>query len=213
MASIDLAEQFFLIGHDEFSGRPAVSNDLMECGLVGALFGALIVEGRLGVKDGKVVALDAEPTGEDLADRLVTTVDRQATSHRVRTWTEQLGSFAYQTIAERLVDSGTLRRESGRKLLGRPGERYPAVNVYEAARPRLKLNHVIRHREELDLDQAVLAALLTAVGIEAVLGVDMNREALRTVINSLLRAMPEQLQELLSGIDETVASISLTVHR
>ena len=213
MASIDLAEQFFLIGHDEFSGRPAVSNELMECGLVGALFGALVIEGRLGVKEGKVHALDPEPTGEDLADKLVATVDRQSSYHRVRTWTEQLGGFAYRTIAERLVDSGTLRREAGRKLLGRPGERYPAVNLYEAARPRLKLNHVIRHREELDLDQAVLAALLTAVGIEAVLGVDMNRESLRTVINSLLRAMPVQLQELLTGIDETVASISLTVHR
>ena len=213
MASIDLAEQFFLIGHDEFSGRPAVSEELMECGLVGALFGALVIEGRLGVKEGKVYALDPEPTGEDLADKLVTTVDRQSTNHRVRTWTEQLGAFAYRTIAERLVDSGTLRREAGRKMLGRAGERYPAVNLYEAARPRLKLNHVIRHREELDLDQAVLAALLTAVGIEAVLGVDMNRESLRTVINSLLRAMPVQLQELLSGIDEAVASISLTIHR
>lgn len=213
MASIELAEQFFLIGHDEFSGRPAVSIELMECGLVGALFGSLVIEQRLGIKEGKVVAIDPEPSGEDLADRLVTTVDRQATPHRVRTWTEQLGAFAYRTIAERLVDSGTLRRESGRKLLGRTGERYPAVNLYEAARPRLKLNHVIRHREELDLDQAVLAALLTAVGIEAVLGVDMNREALRTVINSLLGAMPVQLQELLAGIDEAVASISLTVHR
>jgi Golgi phosphoprotein 3 GPP34 len=213
MASIDLAEQFFLIGHDEFSGRPAVSEELMECGLVGALFGALVIEGRLGVKEGKVHALDPEPTGEDLADKLVATVDRQSTNHRVRTWTDQLGAFAYRTIAERLVESGTLRRETGRKMLGRSGERYPAVNLYEAARPRLKLNHVIRHREELDLDQAVLAALLTAVGIEAVLGVDMNREALRTVINSLLRAMPVQLQELLSGIDEAVASISLTIHR
>src|SRR5262245_56670382 len=130
MASIDLAEQFFLIGHDEFSGWPDVSYELMECGLVGALFGSLIIEGRRGVKEGKVHALDPEPTGEDLADRLVTTVDRQSVNHRVRTWTEQLGAFAYRTIAERLVDSGTLRREAGRKLLGRAGERYPAVNLY-----------------------------------------------------------------------------------
>lgn len=213
MAGIELAEQFFLIGHDEFSGRPAVSNELVECGLVGALFGALVIEGRLAVKEGKMLALDTTPSGDEFVDKLVRTVDQQSTNHRVRTWAEQLGSYAYRVIAERLVYAGTLRREFGRKLLGRPAERYPAVNLYEAARPRLKLNHVIRHREELDLDQAVLAALLTAVGIEAVLGVDMSREALRSVINSLLRAMPMQLQELLAGIDETVASVSLTIHR
>jgi hypothetical protein len=41
----------------------------------------------------------------------------------------------------------------------------------------------------------------------------MNRELLRSVMNSLLNAMPSQLQELLAGIDETVASISVTIHR
>src|SRR4249920_1595624 len=179
MANFELAEQFFLIGHDEFSGRPAVSIELVQCGLVGALFGELIIGGRLSIKDGRVVVLDREPTDGGLADRLVTTVDRQSTNHRVRTWAEQLGSDAYQIIADRLVASGTVRREHGRSTFRRSGERYPAVDLYNAARPRLMLNHVIRHREEMDLDQAVLAALLTAVGIEAVLGLDMNRELLR----------------------------------
>lgn len=213
MANFELAEQFFLIGHDEFAGRPAVNIELIQCGLVGALFGELIIDGRLSVKDGRVVVLDREPTDHGLADRLVTTVDQQSTNHRVRTWAEQLGSEAYQIVADRLVSSGTLRSERGRSVLRRSGERYPAVDLYNAARPRLMLNHVIRHREEMDLDQAVLAALLTAVGVEPVLGLDMSRELLRSVINSLLNAMPSPLQELLAGIDETVASISVTIHR
>lgn len=213
MANFELAEQFFLIGHDEFSGRAAVSNELVECGLVGALFAELIIDGRLGIKAGRVVVLDPEPTDGGLADRLVNTVDQQSTDHRVRTWAEQLGSDAYHIIAERLVATGTLRRERGRKMMGRPVERYPAVDLYNAARPRLMLNHVIRHREEMDLDQAVLVALLNAVGVEPVLGLDMSREVLRTVIHSLVNAMPSQLQELMAGIDEAVASISLTIHR
>jgi hypothetical protein len=209
--SITLAEQFFLISHDEFSGKPAVSIELVECGLVGALFGGLVVEGRLAVKEGKVIVLDGSPSGDELTDKFVGTVDRQATSHRVRTWAEQLGPDLYRIVAERLVAAGTLRRESGRKILGGPAVRYPAVDLYHAARPRLLLNHVIRHREEIDLDQAVLASLLTAVGVEALLGLDMSRDVLRSVINSLLRAMPIQLQDLMAGIDETVASASLTI--
>jgi hypothetical protein len=213
METIELAEQFFLIGHDEFSGKPAVSRDLVECGLVGAMFGGLVIEGRLGVKDGRVVVLDGLPGNSELTNRLVQTVDQQPTEHRVRTWAEQLGSYIYPIVAERLVVAGILRRDRGRSVLGRSAERYPAIDLYHAARPRLLLNHVIRHREEMDLDQAVVIALLAAVGIEAVLGLDINRDVLRSLISSLVNAMPMQLQELMAGIDETVASISLTIHR
>jgi hypothetical protein len=213
METIELAEQFFLISHDEFSGRPAVSHDLVECGLVGAMFGGLVIEGRLGVKEGKVVVLDGLPGNSELVNKLVRTIDQQPADHRVRTWAEQLGSYIYPLVAERLVAAGTLRRDRGRSVLGRAAERYPAVDLYHAARPRLLLNHVIRHREEMDLDQAVVIALLAAVGIEGVLGLDMNRDVLRSLINSLVNAMPTQLQELMAGIDETVASISLTIHR
>lgn len=213
METIELAEQFFLISHDEFSGKPAVSRDLVECGLVGAIFGGLVIDGRLGIKEGRVVVLDGFPGSDELTNKLVQTVDQQPTEHRVRTWAEQLGTFIYPIVAERLVAAGTLRRDRGRSVFGRSAERYPAVDLYHAARPRLLLNHVIRHREEMDLDQAVVIALLPAVGIEGVLGLEMNRDVLRSLINSLVNAMPTQLQELMAGIDETVASISLTIHR
>jgi hypothetical protein len=213
METIELAEQFFLISHDEFSGKPAVSHDLVECGLVGAMFGGLVIEGRLGIKEGKVVVLDGLPGNSELVNKLVRTVDEQPTDHRVRTWAEQLGGYIYPIVAERLVMAGTLRRDRGRSVLGRSADRYPAVDLYHAARPRLLLSHVIRHREEMDLDQAVVIALLAAVEIEGVLGLDLNRDVLRSLINSLVNAMPMQLQELIAGIDETVASISLTIHR
>ena len=88
MANFQLAEQFFLIGHDEISGRPVVSLELVECGLVGAMFGELIIEGRLSIKHGLIVVLDREPVDGDLSDSLVNTVDRQTNDHRVRTWAE-----------------------------------------------------------------------------------------------------------------------------
>lgn len=214
MADFDLAKQFFLIGHDEFTGRPAVSHELVECGLVGALFGELVIDGRLTVKDGgHVVVLDREPSGSVLADRLISTVDRQSTAYRVRTWASQLGPDAYELIADRLVAAGTLRREQRRTVVGRSRPRYPTVDLYLAARPRLELNHVIRHREEMDLPRAVLAALVATVGVDPVLGLDMSRDSFRAVVGSLVAAMPSPLQDLLTGIGETVASISLTIHR
>src|SRR6188472_3150625 len=75
MANVQLAEQFFLISHDEISGRPVVGIERIECGLVGAMFGELIIDGRLGIKDGLIVVLDKEPVGGGLSDSLVNTVD------------------------------------------------------------------------------------------------------------------------------------------
>ena len=211
MANVQLAEQFFLISHDEISGRPLVSIERVECGLVGAMFGELIIDGRLGIKDGFIVVLDREPIDGDLADSLVNTVDRQATDHHVRTWARELAPDAYRIIAERLIASGILRRERGRKLFSYLGERYPAVDLYDVARPRLMLNHVLHNREEIDLNHALLAALLSVVGVESIFGQDMSRQTLRILVNSLINAMPAQLQELIAGIDETVTSISMTM--
>jgi hypothetical protein len=41
---------------------------------------------------------------------------------------------------------------------------------------------------------------------------DTSRSALRSIVSSLINAMPSQLQELLAGIDETVTSISMAMH-
>ena len=81
MANVQLAEQFFLISHDETSGRPLVSIPRVECRLVGAMFGELIIDGRLGIKDGLVVVLDKEPVDGGLSDSLVKAVDQQSTDH------------------------------------------------------------------------------------------------------------------------------------
>lgn len=213
MANVQLAEQFFLISHDETSGRPLVRIERIECGLVGAMFGELIIDGRLGIKDGLVYVLDKEPVDGGLSDSLVNTVDQQSTEHPVRTWARELGRDAYRIMAERLIAGGLLRRQRGRKLFSHPGERYPAVDLYDVVRPRLMLNHVLYNREEIDLSHALLAALLSVVGVGSIGGHDTNRQALRSLVNSLINAMPGQLQELIAGIDETMASISITMYR
>jgi hypothetical protein len=75
------------------------------------------------------------------------------------------------------------------------------------------LNHVIYNREEIDLTHALLAALLSTVGVKFILGHDTNRDELRALVTSLIRAMPGQLQELVAGVDESMASISMTMYR
>ena len=119
MHSYRLSDEFFLIGHDEFTGKPAINRELIACGLSAALLAELMISGQLGMQDGRVTLLDTAPTGELVSDQVLELVGQQRKEHTVRTWTEHLGEPAYELVARRLVDEGVVRREEARRMLGR----------------------------------------------------------------------------------------------
>lgn len=51
-ATYRLADALFLIGHDEFTGKPHVAVDRLECGLAGAALAELMFEGRIALDGG-----------------------------------------------------------------------------------------------------------------------------------------------------------------
>jgi hypothetical protein len=208
-----LAEEFFLLGHDEFNGKPVINRELVGFGVVAAMICEQILEHRLGMLDGLVTVRDRRPTGEPVGDRLVAAVAAQPTAHSVRTWGENLGEEAYQLIAERLVGRGTLEHERGRRLLGGQVERFPAANLYQACRPRMWLAHVLVHPEDLDLQRAVSAALIGAIGTEQVMSGELGRQRVRQVIASFTDRLSDDLKQAVAGLRTAVEAGSLTIRR
>jgi hypothetical protein len=210
-----LAADFFLIAHDEFSGKLRVSPELLCCGLVGAQIADLITANRLAVEGGRVLATDVRSeVGDEVGDYVVESVSRQTSTHSVRVWIDTLSEVLYELVARRLVDDGVVRREQGgRQLMRRRPDRFPATDLLAAARPRLRLEHMLRTPQEFDLSGAILAVLVGSVGVETVLDPEIDRAVARELMTRLEENFPADLRVLIEGVEAAVSAVSLTVRR
>jgi hypothetical protein len=210
-----LAADFFLIAHDEFSGKPRISAVLLACGLAGAQLAELVMDGRIIVESGRLLATDARGDGGDeVGTYVVETIRQQSSTHSVRVWVETLVEMLPELVARQLIVDGVVRREEGgRQLMRRRPDRFPATDLLAAARPRLRLEHMLRTPQEFDLSGAVLAVLVGVLGVEPTLDPNIDRAETRELIDRLRTHMPSDLQNLIEGVEAAVAAASLTVRR
>ncbi len=205
---------FFLLVHDPFTGKLLISEDLLGCGLAGAQLGDLMMASRLQMIGGRVTAIaTSEVVTDDIAQFVVDSIVRQPDTHVVRTWTENLGPLLVELVARDMVSSGLLRRETGGGLLRRRADRFPAVDLLKAARPKVRLEHALRTPQELDLALGFLAALVWAVGVDRILDPDIDRSSARELVDEVFAHLPPTLSELVEGVRSAAAAISLRVRR
>ena len=214
-----LAADFFLIAHDEFSGKLRISPDLLGCGLVGAQLSELVLANQLSVEDGRLLVADAraganQAGGDEVGAYIAESIARQTTTHSVRVWIDTFSEVLYELVARRLVDEGVVRREAGgRQLMRRRPDRFPATDLLAAARPRLRLEHMLRTPQEFDLPGAIIAVLVGAVGAETVLDPEIDRTGVRELVTRLEENLPADVRALVDGVRAAVAAVSLTVRR
>lgn len=209
-----LAADFFLIAHDEFSGKLRVSPELLGCGLVGAQLAALVLANQLAVEGGRLLVTDARGGDDEAGAYVAESIARQTTTHSVRVWVDTFGEVLYELVARRLVDEGVVRREAGgRQLMRRRPDRFPATNLLAAAGPRLRLEHMLRNPQEFDLPGAIVVVLIGAVGAETVLDPEIDRTVVRELVARLEENLPVDVRALVEGVRAAVAAVSLTVRR
>ena len=210
-----LPDDFFLIAHDEFSGKLRISQDLLGCGLVGAQLADLVAARQIGIEAGRVLIADASREADDeIGAYVLETLGRQTSTHSVRVWIETFADVLYELVGRRLIAAGVVRRESGgRQLMRKRPDRFPAVDLLAAARPRLRVEHMLRSPEEFDLPGAVIAVLLDVLGVESVLDPELDRAAVRELCARLESNLPVHLRSLVDGVRAAVAAVSLTIRR
>lgn len=195
-----LTSRVFLILHDAFSGRPTIGPAPLRSAVVGAQLANLVLAGRITVDGGEVVLTHARRERTDeAAEFVLEAVAAQERSHPVSMWVGALGEPLVEAVAARVVGAGIVGR-GGRGLLGRGAERFPARDLLTSARPRVRLEHMLRHPRSLDRPTAAVAAVLGAVGAERSLDVDGSREVVRDGIAAARDRLPTDLAELVAGL-------------
>lgn len=211
MRNLPLADEFFLVSHDEYSGKPLVNAEVVNTGLAGAVLAELILGHRLTVADGFIITRDQRPYGERVTDAALAEILKQRDAHPVRAWVEFLREDVRDMVGPRLVASGMIQRVQSRSML-RQTVRFPATDPIQAAAPRSRLRYIVDHPELLDVQTAILGALVLATGLDHVLGAGTPREA-RESLERLADPMPGDLKAIAGGVDAAVANIALTVRR
>ena len=212
MQTLPLADELFLIGHDEYSGKTIISGEVLDTGLAGAVLGELLLAGRITIAEGKVTLEDDRPYGEGVSDAAIAEIRRKGNTFAVRSWVEYLREQVREIVARRLIAAGLIRTEQARSMF-RQVTRFPATDPMKAAAPRVRLRYLLERPQLLDLQAATLASLVKACALESVLVLDLRPGPGTDLIANAQAVLPPDGLALVKGVDMAVAAIALTIRR
>ena len=138
-----IADEFFVLCHDEHTGRPRLHAEAMGLGLAGGLLAELALAAHVDVVQGRLLPTSRRGVPADpLAHQVHLLL--QSESHTLPDWFHYLAASARERVGTRLVDAGVVRRVQRRGLL-RPVVRYPALDPDRAAWTAGRLRALLLH--------------------------------------------------------------------
>jgi len=210
-----LADQYFLIAHEDRTGRSRLHPRATGLGLAAALLGELILEGRIGISEGDLIILDRHPPRDALGHDILDLLIAQPQHREVRIWLAFLSQDAAVRVGERLTRVGAVEPVTRRKMLSTQTLYMPnnAQQRNAAAWAPARLANLLVRGIEMTVSDRVLAGLVTATGLtrHVLYDFEMHRHAFQT-LPSTIGSLPSDLRELIEYTEASVGS-ALTVGR
>lgn len=208
MNSLPLADEIFLIGHDENSGKAHISDAGLDTVLAGAVLGELVFAGQIALaEDTLVTAYGDAASGDSARDTTMLEIHKQAEHYPVRSWVEHLRTDVRAMVAARLIRRGLVERVEARVML-KTAIRYPFRDRMAAATPIARLRYMLDHPANLDQHTSAIAGLILAGNLEFVFGGASAREV-RQGLAGLAEASHPQVRLLVAGVESAVAALVL----
>ncbi|SCL24332.1 Golgi phosphoprotein 3 (GPP34) [Micromonospora rhizosphaerae] len=202
-----IADEFFLIVHNDSRGRARLHPAATGLGLAAGLIGELILFGRITVASGMVTVLDRRPPADALAHTVLDQLVGEPQHQAVRTWLSFLAQTGVTSVGERLVRAGVLRRQESRRLL-RSSLSYEPIDLNTPAWPATRLRTLLERPDPVSVPDALLLGLIAATGL--------TREVLWSAgppvhqrLNALIPALPAPLKELVGHTEAAVGAVVL----
>ena len=167
-----VADDLYLIAHDERSGRCRVPERVAGLGLAAALLGELMLSGHLTLHAGGVYPLPIQDPVQgspvEPGDRLL-----QAVLHLVRDprqdrdlgiWLTFLAAEAVPDVRRRLLEDGVLARVAVRRVGVRRVLHLP-TDPNAAVWPGIRLAGLLSRRDPVTAADAALVCIVAAIGL------------------------------------------------
>ncbi|WP_233512815.1 GOLPH3/VPS74 family protein, partial [Micromonospora deserti] len=159
-----IADEFFLIAHNDSRGRAKLHPAATGLGLAGGLLGELVLHGHITVSTGLVAVIDRRPPADALAHTVLDQLVGEAQHQAVRTWLSFLAQTAATSVGERLARAGVLRRQENRRLL-RTSVSYLPIDLNTVAWPATRLRALLERAGPPSVPDALLLGLVAAAGL------------------------------------------------
>ena len=205
-----LADDFFLMAHEQSTGKPRLPERITGLGLAGALLAELALAGRIELRESAMAVLDSTAREDPLSDRVLEFLKQE--HHPTRTWLAFFGQSAHEEVGERLAAGGLVVRAQRRRPW--QGGRWVPTSPEVAVRPTALLCTQLIRGQDLAERDLVLIGLLRATGLDQPVLWEVRQtapEALARATRSL-GSLDASLTELITQTEAAVGS-AIAAHR
>ncbi|MER5608190.1 GPP34 family phosphoprotein [Micromonospora tulbaghiae] len=205
-----LADEFFLIAHDDQYGRPRLHGVAIRFGLAAALLGELAIARHINFAQGNVYVYDSRPPTDWLQHRALSQIIAEPQQRATRTWLTYLAATSYENVGQRLVETGVVEIQERRRFFGLAASTplYVPRDMNRAAWSWARLSQRLRNSEQLDSFDLILAGIAEATGLDRFI-LDGAPYATGAFLRSLLAAAPESMHDLLADLRTSIGAASL----
>jgi Golgi phosphoprotein 3 (GPP34) len=197
-----LADEFFLLAHDDVSGKPRLHSRVTGIGLASALLSELVLRGCARIRGAELIVEDRRPIDDELTNRVLAMVAARP-PQPVPDWLAWLAETAADDVAARLAADGIVSRTSS-WWPGRSGRWVPA-NMSTAAWPAARLRMLLMHEQALTVPDVMLAGLALSCGLASYLLWD-TRPHSREHLDRLVSGLGQPLRDLLGQTETAVGN-------
>ncbi|MEV4639802.1 GPP34 family phosphoprotein [Actinoplanes sp. NPDC049548] len=205
-----LADQFFLIAHEDRTGRSRLHPRATGLGLAAALLGELMLEGRLRIFDGELYIESRQPPRDSLSHSVLELLIAQPQHREVRTWLAYLSQDAADRVGERLMRVGAVESVTRRRMLSTQTFYMPNNEVQRnaAAWAPMRLANIMVRGLEMSTSDRLLAGLVVATGLtrHVLWDFEVHRHAL-TQLPTAIGTLPEDFRQLIEQTEASVGSV------
>ena len=167
---LTFAEEILLLMLDDEDGAfLPIRESTVECVLAGAVMMDLAFANRIDTDPDKLVVVSAEPTGDDMLDRVLARVAEEEEDRSAHEWVEILAGEEAASVREqalaRMVERGILERRDEKFLWVFRSRRYPTIDGRAEREAKLRIMDVLLSDAIPDPRDVALICLVDACDI------------------------------------------------